>query len=50
MALGLLWSSVCLCVFISVLLLDKMGAFASKNRFPVNGRVGSLAIGCEIGY
>lgn len=42
MALGLIWSSICLCAFISVLLLDRMGAFSSKNKFPVNGRVGIL--------
>ncbi len=42
MALGLIWSSICLCAFVSILLLDRMGAFSSKNKFPVDGRVGVL--------
>jgi hypothetical protein len=42
MALGLIWSSICLCTFVSILLLDRMGAFTSKNKFPVDGRVGIL--------
>ena len=39
MALGLFWSSICLVLFISVLIYDRMGGFASKNKFPVDGRV-----------
>jgi len=42
MALGLFWSSICLCVFVSILLLDRMGVFSGKNKFPVDGRVGLL--------
>lgn len=42
MALGLVWSSVCLCLFVSILIYDRMGGFQSKNRFPVNGRVNSF--------
>ncbi len=42
MALGLVLSSICLCAFVSILLLDRMGAFSSKNKFPVDGRVGVL--------
>lgn len=41
MALGLAWSSVLLCLFVSVLIYDRMGGFQSKNRFPVNGKVNS---------
>ena len=41
MAIGIFWSLICLCVFISVLVYDKrMGGFVSKNKFPVDGRVG----------
>lgn len=39
MALGLVWSSVLLCLFVSILIYDRMGGFQSKNRFPVNGKV-----------
>lgn len=41
MALGLVWSSVCLCLFVSVLIYDRMGGFQSKNQFPVKGKVNS---------
>ena len=47
MALGLFWSSVCLCVFVSVFIYDRMGGFQSKNRFPVNGKVNSLPSICS---
>ncbi len=43
MALGLFWTSVCLCVFISILLMDRMNVF-HKNNFPVDGRVGQFLI------
>ena len=39
MALGFAWASGLLGVFLSVLFLDRMGAFQSKNKFPVEGRV-----------
>lgn len=46
MALGLVWSSVCLCLFVSVLIYDRMGGFQSKNQFPVNGKVNSSSSIC----
>lgn len=39
MALGLAWATALLVVFASILVLDKMGFFRSKNKFPVEGRV-----------
>lgn len=39
MALGLLWSSILLCILTAIFTLDKMGFFKSKNHFPVEGRV-----------
>ena len=39
MALGLFWALICLVIFLSLLLFDKMGGFTSKNKFPVDGRV-----------
>lgn len=41
MALGWYWTGALLCVFLSVLAADMMGYFKSKNRFPVENRVGS---------
>ena len=38
MAFGLDWTSVCLCILISVLIMDRMGLF-NKNHFPVESRV-----------
>lgn len=54
MALGLVWSSVCLCLFVSVLIYDRMGGFQSKNHFPVNGKTvvitgGSQGMGKAVG-
>ena len=46
MALGLVWSSICLCIFVSVLTYDKMGGFQSKNQFPVAGKVHSSSSIC----
>lgn len=46
MALGLVWSSICLCIFVSVLTYDKMGGFQSKNQFPVAGKVYSSSSIC----
>ena len=42
MALGLLWASIALLVFLAVLSLDVMGFFSRKNHFPVDGRVGGI--------
>ena len=42
MALGLLWSSICLGLFFAVLVADKMGLLSKENKFPVKGRVGTL--------
>ena len=39
MALGFFWASVSLAVFLSALILDKMGILSRKNHFPVEGRV-----------
>ena len=41
MAIGLFWSSICLVIFVSILVYDRMGGFLSKNKFPVDGRVRS---------
>ena len=42
MALGLLWASIVLLVFLALLSLDIMGFFSRKNHFPVDGRVGGI--------
>ena len=42
MALGLAWSLTLLCIFISVVIYDKMGGFTSKPKFPVKNRVSIL--------
>ena len=39
MAFGFAWASGLLAVFLSVLFIDRMGVFQSKNKFPVDGRV-----------
>ena len=39
MALGVYWATICLCLLLAVLSLDRMGYF-SKNHFHVDGRVG----------
>lgn len=39
MAIGFFWTSLLLCVFLTILAADKMGMFRTVNHFPVDGRV-----------
>jgi len=54
MALGFVWSSIALAAFVSILFLDRMGAFSSKNGMSVAGKTvlitgGSQGLGRSAG-
>jgi len=44
MALGIFWTSICFCVFVSLLIADRMGYFTRRNHFLVEGRVRTEAL------
>lgn len=46
MALGVYWATLSLCLFLVVLMLDRMGFFSRKNHLEVDGRVGEARIVC----